>query len=475
MEILLLLAGMLLGAFLVYFYTQSQFARVSAELRHQNEQSEISRQKEAHWQKEYQQLQNSYTEAKEKLAGFQGAFEGLKHQISGLEQEKQQWKAEVNRYQQLQMEMSNELTNQKTSFAHLQEQLSAKKEEVIKLEERLKEAFQNLSNEILEKKGQKFTEMNRQHLQQVLEPLKEKIQLFEKQVQETYEKEARERFSLSDKIKELVLLNQQLGDEARNLTQALKGDSKVQGNWGEMILQRILEESGLMKDREYFIQESFTQADGKRLQPDVVIRYPGNKSVVIDSKVSLVAYERFVQSNDREVQQNMLKSHLQSVRSHIANLSGKDYQRMYQLNSLDYVILFVPIEPAFLLAIQSDPQLWKFAYDKKVLLISPTNLIAVLKIIHELWKVEHQNQNAIEIAERGGKLYDKFASFVETLQEVGKEIGKAQSKYQLAMKQLSEGNGNIIGQVEKLKELGVKAKKSIPEGSAEQRRLDFEE
>ncbi len=462
MELILLAAGMALGAALAYFYLKSQQATF-------NEQLKAAQQKIADTEKREQTakeacsiLQTELSRTREEAAILKGKAEGTYVQLSKTEAEQQLRKQEITQLNAQLLSSGQQFSALKSAYEHLQKQFAQKETEVLKLEERLKEAFQNLSNDILDRKSQRFTELNKEQMHQILQPLQEKIKAFELQIKDAYEKEARERFSLADKIKDLILLNHQLGDEARSLTQALKGDSKMQGNWGEMILQRILEESGLRKDSEYFVQESFEQAGGKRLQPDVVIRYPGNKSVVIDAKVSLVAYERFVQSNDKEVQQNTLKSHLQSLRNHINGLSGKNYQDLYQLNSLDYVLLFVPIEPAFMLAVQADPQLWKFAYDKRVLLISPTNLIAVLKIIHELWKVESYNQNAKEIAERGGKLYDKFVLFVESLQDIGKELDQAQGKYQVAVKQLYEGNGNLIGQVEKLKELGVNAKKVIP-------------
>ena len=263
-------------------------------------------------------------------------------------------------------------------------------------------------------------------------------------------------------------MNQQISEEAHNLTQALKGSSKTQGDWGEMILETILENSGLEKGREFFVQEflrdeagnTITGADGKKMQPDVLIKYPDGRNVIVDSKVSLTAYERYMAAETDEESESTVKQHLQSVKKHIDELSAKNYDNY--TDSLDFVMMFIPVEPAYFLVMKQDSNIWNYAYKKKILLISPTNLIAALKLVADLWKREHQNRNAFEIAERGGKLYDKFVSFAENMEDIGSNINRAQKSYDTALNQLKDGKGNLIGQVEKLKELGVKAQKTIP-------------
>jgi DNA recombination protein RmuC len=352
------------------------------------------------------------------------------------------------------------LTSEKN---RLIEDLKTKQLAIEESEEKLRTAFKNLANEILEEKTQKFTEQNRTKLEEILKPLGEKIANFEKKVDEAYHNESKERFSLVNEIKRLAELNQQISQEASNLTQALKGQAKTRGNWGEIILESILEKSGLVKDREYFVQQSFTNAEGKRLQPDVIISYPGERSVIIDSKVSLNAYERYSSSEIKEEQDMALREHLQAIRNHINDLSSKNYQDLYQIKSLDFVMMFLPIEPAYMLAIQSDPNLWNFAYERRILLISPTNLIASLKMIANLWRVEYQNKNAVEIARQSGELFDKFKGFVDDLEDIGKKLTATRSSYDDAMNKLSSGKGNLIRRAEKLKELGVKPEKKLPQ------------
>jgi len=349
-----------------------------------------------------------------------------------------------------------------TENKRLQEDLQAKQSDIEASEEKLRIAFKNLANEILEEKTQKFTEQNRTKLDEILKPLGEKILSFEKKVEEAYHKESNERFSLVNEIKRLAELNQQISQEASNLTQALKGQSKTRGNWGEIILESILEKSGLVKDREYFVQQSYTNAEGKRLQPDVVVVYPGERSVIIDSKVSLLAYERYASSEIKEEQDAALREHLQAIRNHVNDLSSKNYQDLYQIKSLDFVMMFLPIEPAYMLAVQNDPNLWSFAYDRRILLISPTNLIASLKMIANLWRVEYQNKNAVEISRQSGELYDKFKGFVDDLEDIGKKINASRGSYDDAMNKLATGKGNLLRRAEKIRELGVKTSKDLP-------------
>ena len=350
----------------------------------------------------------------------------------------------------------------------LAEKLQTQKEEIEKIGEKFSNEFKVLANSILDEKSKKFTEQNRINLKTLLDPLGENIKEFKKKVEETYDKESKQRFSLESKIKELVELNQQISEEAHNLTQALKGSSKTQGDWGEMILETILENSGLEKGREFFVQEflrdeagnTIKDADGKKMQPDVLIKYPDGRNVIVDSKVSLTAYNRYVAAEYDDDRNNAIKQHVQSIKKHIDELSAKNYDNY--TDSLDFVMMFIPVEPAYFIAMKHESDIWNFAYKKKILLISPTNLIAALKLVADLWKREHQNRNALEIAERGGKLYDKFVSFTENLEDIGSNINKAQKSYDTALNQLKDGKGNLIGQVEKLKELGVKAQKAIP-------------
>jgi DNA recombination protein RmuC len=364
-------------------------------------------------------------------------------------------------------ELHGILSARNSDYHHLQEKLENQKKEVNSLHDKFSIEFKNLANEILEEKSKKFTEQNKSNLSEVLKPLSEKIKDFEKKVEETYDKEAQQRFSLKEEVKRLAELNQQVSKEAQNLAKALKGDSKTQGNWGEVILESILERSGLVKNREYFIQPSYTNDTGKRFQPDVVVTYPGDRSIVIDSKVSLVAYEKFVTSDTREEKDKALKEHLQSIKTHTLNLSGKNYQDLYELSGLDFVMLFMPVEPAYYLAIQQDAELWNYAYDRRILLISPTNLIAALKMIESMWRQEYQSQNAQLIARKSGDLYDKFVGLVEDLIDVGNKLRTTQNAYESSMKKLSEGKGNLIKRSREIKDLGLKTKKDLPKGLLE--------
>lgn len=339
--------------------------------------------------------------------------------------------------------------------------------EMEKRGEKFNTDFEIIANKVLDAKTEKFTELNKSNMKDILDPLGENLKEFKTKVEEVYDKESKERFSLGEKVKELSLLNHMISEDAKNLTKALKGEAKTQGNWGEMILENILERSGLVKDREYFLEHELVDKDGKQLRsdsegkkmrPDAVIKYPDNRSVIIDSKVSLNAFTRMIASVDPEEQMKELTAHVSAIKAHIVSLSAKGYDDYDQ--ALDFVMLFVPSEPAYIAALQNDPDLWNFAYDKRILLLSPTNLITSLKLIVDLWKREYQNQNAIDIAERGAKLYDKFVGFVENLTDVGEHLDKAKGRYDDAYKQLSSGKDNLVLQTEKLKNLGLKTKKS---------------
>jgi DNA recombination protein RmuC len=360
----------------------------------------------------------------------------------------------------------NSLTDQ---LKHSQDLLTDAKSKGEKMSELLKLEMEALAERVMRNNSLQMVQKNEEKMGEILAPLKTELGDFKKKVEETYEKESKERFSLGKEIDRLVKMSEQVSQEANNLSTALKGNSKMQGNWGEMILESILEHSGLTKGREYTTQEFIRDLagniikdeQGHGLQPDVIISYPDQRKVIIDSKVSLLAWEQYVSESDFVKQELAMKSHIGSLRNHIEELSKKNYPK-YAI-ALDYVLMFIPIEPAFLEAVKKDPMLWKFAYDKKIMLVSPTNLLAVLKIIADLWKVEQQNRNAIEIAEKAGALYDKFHGFLTNLELVGKKIGDAQSSYDDAFKQLSTGKGNIIARVEELKKMGANASKQLPE------------
>ena len=327
--------------------------------------------------------------------------------------------------------------------------------------EALTNQFKNLANEILEDKSKRFTEQNAASLDALLKPLQTKLMEFKEQVSTSYGNEARERFALKSEIERLANLNLRMSDETRSLTQALKGDSKVQGNWGELVLESILESSGLRKGEEYLVQDSHTQSDGSRLQPDVVIKLPEGRSLVVDSKVSITAYARHAETTDPVVAEQELAAHIQSLRQHIQGLSGKNYSSLYGVGSVDFVLMFVPIEPAFLLALKTAPNLYQEALAKNIVLVCPSTLMATLRTVAHLWRQDQQNRNALEIAKQCGSLYDKFVGFVEDLEKLGQRLDQAQTSYHDAFSKLKSGKGNLIRTAEKVRELGVKPSKNL--------------
>ena len=348
----------------------------------------------------------------------------------------------------------------------LEERMKAQKEEINSIQERFNEQFQVLANKILEEKTKKFTEVNKERMDQILQPLHKNLDEFRKLVVESYTTEGKERHSLGEEVKKLMALNQAISQETKDLTEALKGSSKQQGDWGEMVLGNILEQSGLTKGREYFIQESLRDEDGSTIKneegrvmrPDVIVQYPDKRKLIIDSKVSLTAYVEFTSASDKDEQERVLKKHMLSIRKHIDELSSKSYQDYG--SDLDFVMMFVPVEGAYVAAMQDNPNLWNEAFKKNVLLISPTNLIAALRMINDMWERDKQSKNAEEIAVRGGRLYEKFVGFLESMDDIGKALSKSQSSFDNAYKQLYSGRGNLINQAQQLDKLGIKYNKS---------------
>lgn len=353
--------------------------------------------------------------------------------------------------------------NLNSDIINLQEKLADNKTEVNKLHEKFKNDFEVLANKILEDKSNKFTQQNKENLKTILSPLQEKIKTFEDKVEKTHKESIDYHAALRQQILGLKELNQQMSKDTLNLTKALKGDSKLQGNWGELVLERVLEKSGLEKDREYFIQQSFTNDEGKRVLPDVVIHLPDNKKMIVDSKVSLTAYEQYVNEDDESLKEQYLKNHVVSLKRHIEQLSEKKYEDIYKIESPDFVLLFIPIEPAFAIALNADDQLYNKAFEKNIVIVTPTTLLATLRTIDSMWNNEKQQRNALEIARQAGALYDKFQGLLSDLIGIGKRIDDSKKEYSNAMNKLFEGRGNLITSVEKLKKMGAKAKKSLPQ------------
>lgn len=426
--------------------------------------------------------QNTINEKNQELSEIKNKLTELQSEISKssieLESTRFLYEEKQKNYEQLFSEfkeLRNEFDKSKDSFKSefhrnqmLTEKLETQQKEIQDLGKKFNTEFENIANRILETKTQKFTDINKQNISALLDPLSKNLVDFKKQVEEVYDKESKERFSLGQKVKELADLNQQISEEAKNLTKALKGEAKTQGRWGEMILEKILEMSGLRKGEEYFLEEQLTDdagkamrsdSEGKKMRPDAIVKYPDNRNVIIDSKVSLNAFSRYLEAVDVDVQKQELDAHVAAVKERIVELSKRGYDDYNK--SLDFVMMFIPSEPAYIAALQGDADLWNFAYEKRILLLNPTNLITSLKLIVDLWRKEYQNQNAQEIADRGAKLYDKFVGFVQNLDNLGARLDAAKDAYTEAYNQLSKGNDNLVRQTEKLKSLGLKNKKEL--------------
>ena len=445
MEILYIILAFILGAVLAYFILKS---------------SSVSR-------KSYEELQQNFNQ---KEADFNKIIAEIsaqnKAQIQKIaEQQELNFKQNTD-IEKLQND-KNQLIGLKSQLAaqneSLQQLLDSQKEEIVKIQEEAKLQFENLANKILEEKTLKFTEQNQQNLKNILNPLQEKITDFEKKVENTHKESIDYHAALRQQILGLKEMNLQMSKETLNLTKALKGDSKIQGNWGELVLERVLEKSGLEKGREYEIQKSFTTEEGNRVQPDVIINLPDGKKMIVDSKVSLTAYEKYINEEDDEQKSSFLKEHVNSLKRHVEQLGSKNYQHLYQMESPDFVLLFIPIEPAFAIALNEDTQLYNKAFERNIVIVTPSTLLATLRTIDSMWTNQKQQENAYEIARQAGALYDKFDGFVTDLVKIGKKMDEAKTEYEGAMNKLVDGKGNLITSVQKLKIMGAKAKKSLPD------------
>ena len=367
--------------------------------------------------------------------------------------------------QRLQLEkerQGQELVRREAEVEKLHEKYQEQKKEILELQDTFTKEFENLANKILDEKSNKFTEQNQKNIKNILLPLQERIQLFEKKVEETRKENYGIHQALREQLMSLQNQNLKITKEAENLTRALKGDSKMQGNWGELVLERVLEKSGLERDREYAVQQSFQREDGSRSMPDVIIFLPNGNRMVVDSKVSLTHYERFVNAEE-EAQEALLREHIASLNRHVEQLSAKKYEDLYEMESPDFVLMFVPIETAFTIAINAEPELYNKAFERNIVIVTPSTLLATLRTIDSMWSNEKQRRNAIEIARQAGALYDKFEGLVTDLTQVGKKMDEAKKEYSGAMNKLVEGRGNIIGRIENLKKMGAKTKKSLPD------------
>jgi len=476
MEILYIILAFIFGAVLAYFIIKS---------------SSISRNLFDDLNQKFIQLNADFKNAENKLEEVQAQLKtsqdseihlnsklnSLQQEISTLTANNEMQTKQLQKNTDFEKELNEELINlrqqnqalieTKSNLAANNENLTSKlatyKEEVLAMQETAKTEFKNIANLILEEKTEKFTLQNQTNLKIILDPLQEKINLFEKKVETTHKESIDYHAALRQQIIGLKDLNQQMSKETLNLTKALKGDNKIQGNWGELVLERVLEKSGLEKGREYEVQKSHTNEDGNRVLPDVVINLPDGKKMVIDSKVSLNSYERYINEEEEIPKMLHLKDHVSSIKKHVEQLGSKNYQNLYQMESPDFVLLFIPIEPAFAIALNEDTHLYNKAFEKNIVIVTPSTLLATLRTIDSMWTNQKQQENAFEIARQAGALYDKFEGFVSDLMKIGNKIKDSKSEYDNAMNKLVDGRGNLITSVEKLKKMGARAKKSLPD------------
>lgn len=463
MEILLLIIGLALGFVIAFLLLKNRNTGVADTSAFDAKIVELEKEKLV--------LDTNFENARREIARLNDELKGLREQshaemqeertknVQHTEAEKEKATAEING-------VRKELNDANITIAKAREAFKAQEEKFVTLKSELENVhkkytteFEVIANKILDEKASKFTEQNKSNLDIILNPLKENIKAFEEKVEKAYKAESDERIVLKTEIKNLIELNQKISDEANNLAKALKGDNKKQGNWGEIILEKVLERSGLVKEQEYRTQFSTNNSEGKRIQPDAVIMLPDDKHIIVDAKVSLIAYEAFVNAITEEDKEHYIREHLSSVRNHVKLLSDKDYQTSTDFNTPDFVLLFIPIESSFSVAVQADHELFSFAWDRKIVIVSPSTLLATLRTIASLWKQERQTKNVMEIARQGGELYDKFVGFLEDMQKIERGIEQSTKAYTDAINKLSSGSGNIVKRIQNIQKLGAKTNK----------------
>lgn len=442
MEIIYLVTGIVIGVITAFLYFSIKKQKQLETVRNQFLENE-------------RRMEAEKTNAEKQSLVWEDRFLSLKS-------ESDLWRADLQKFRDENTTLVGRFEKAKVEYLNLQEKLLVQKTELEEIQKKFTTEFENIANRILKKNSEEFTAANQKNIGEVLNPLKEKIYLFEKKVEDTYQKGLKDQTDLRAELKKLYDLNSKISEEAGNLTKALKGDVKKQGNWGEVVLERILERSGLNEGTQgYQKQFSDVSEDGKRIQPDIVINLPDNKHIIVDSKVSLIAYERAVNSATDAERAANIKEHLVSIKNHIKGLSEKHYQTARRLNSPDFVLLFIPIESSFSLAVQEDHELFSYAWDQKIVIVSPSTLLATLRTISSIWQQENQTRNAMEIARQGGALYDKFVNFVGDLERIGSSIDASRKNYDAALNKLKDGQGNLIRSAEKLRELGAKTNKEL--------------
>ncbi len=443
MEFLYITVGILKGMIIAWLILRKKLNTANAEHR-----------------EELLKKENTFILEKGELDQHRIKFE---ERANNLQTENQNLQAKLTSEREKNEQLNRSISISTTERKNLEEKLETQKKELEELQKRFTTEFENIANKILKENSKEFTSSNQKNMDEILNPIKEKLISFEKKVEETYDKELRDKISLREEVKKLYDLNTRISDEANNLTKALKGDVKKQGNWGEVVLERILERSGLTRGQEYDREVVMKNDNGQTIRPDIIIRLPEEKHIIIDSKVSLVAYEKFVNANNEEERENFQKDHIISFKTHIKHLAEKHYQSSNSLNTPDFILMFVPIESSFSLAVQADQELFGYAWDNKIVVVSPSTLLATLRTIASIWKQENQNKNVMEIARQGGALYDKFVGFVDDLIKLGKQMEGSQKLYQEAMKKLYDGSGNLVTRAEKIRTLGAKVKKKLPQ------------
>lgn len=444
-------AGLMLGLLLSRRQQKLQEGRITAleeELQSLNQRLTTASQ-------EREQLQASLNAALQQKAVAESSLTDVSQRLAHSEQQR----SDADRAK---ADAQAVLARKESDYRHLQESSSEQIALLKQAREELSRQFEQLANRIFDEKSRRFSEANQQNLQQSLNPFREQLKGFQERVNQIYDIENRQHGELREQLKSLQDMNANISREAQNLTRALKGDNKTQGNWGEVILERVLEESGLRKGHEYETQLSFTNDEGRRSQPDVIVRLPDEKDIIIDAKVSLIAYERYCSAESESERRDYLKAHIQSVRQHIAGLSTKAYQHIEGIRTLDFVFIFIPVEAAFMTAFEHDPELFRNAYEQNIIVVGPTTLLATLRTVQSIWRYERQNLNAEKIAREAGALHDQFALVVESLEDIGKHLDRGQSAYEKTIKRMTEGRGNLVGRVARLEQLGAKVKKTLP-------------